>query len=299
MVGHLSSPCRQGILRRRRAVPRGRPKDARRCDEAVVFVAHPRLRTSAFHVRDTSVPTPRTGRRSGVDRGIMRQPSCVGGSPYLAVWLNAVESAGRALGRASFKAREAASTSSTHAFLRRLVAVVLCAAVGQSAAPTGYQDFSISSRAEPMFRIHLPPAASLRTLGPSAAEHSGISFCSDRLQTTRGRGGPAAWGISVRCCGLACEQFLLSQRVTSRYPGRCATISSVCRYRSSARSAVADFGRVKVTGAAAWWLWGAGHVFFLVGVRNRLSVVLGWVWSYFSEGDWPRISAEWLAAARS
>src|SRR5207249_1569353 len=32
---------------------------------------------------------------------------------------------------------------------------------------------------------------------------------SDHLQTTRGRGGAAAWGISVRSCGLACEQFLL------------------------------------------------------------------------------------------
>ena len=48
------------------------------------------------------------------------------------------------------------------------------------------------------------------------------------------------------------------------------------------RSAVADFGRVRVTGAAAWWLWGAVHIFFLVGVRNRLSVMLGWVWSYFT-----------------
>jgi NADH dehydrogenase FAD-containing subunit/uncharacterized membrane protein YphA (DoxX/SURF4 family) len=48
------------------------------------------------------------------------------------------------------------------------------------------------------------------------------------------------------------------------------------------RSAVADFGWVKVTGAPAWWLWGAVHVLFLVGVRNRLSVMLGWVWSYFT-----------------
>src|SRR5436309_8429685 len=30
-----------------------------------------------------------------------------------------------------------------------------------------------------------------------------------RLQATRGRGGSAAWGISVGSCGLACEQFLL------------------------------------------------------------------------------------------
>ena len=59
-----------------------------------------------------------------------------------------------------------------------------------------------------------------------------------------------------------------------RHQGSLATIGR--------RSAVADFGRVKVTGAAAWWLWGALHVFFLVGVRNRLSVMLGWVWSYFT-----------------
>src|SRR5690349_25171868 len=36
---------------------------------------------------------------------------------------------------------------------------------------------------------------------------------SDRLQTTRGRGRAAAWGISVRSCGLACEQFLLLRPV--------------------------------------------------------------------------------------
>ena len=59
-----------------------------------------------------------------------------------------------------------------------------------------------------------------------------------------------------------------------RHQGSLATIGR--------RSAVADFGRVRVTGATAWWLWGAVHVFFLVGVRNRLSVMLGWVWSYFT-----------------
>jgi putative oxidoreductase len=59
-----------------------------------------------------------------------------------------------------------------------------------------------------------------------------------------------------------------------RHQGNLATIGR--------KSAVADFGRVKVTGAAAWWLWGAVHILFLVGVRNRLSVMLGWIWSYFT-----------------
>jgi NADH dehydrogenase FAD-containing subunit len=59
-----------------------------------------------------------------------------------------------------------------------------------------------------------------------------------------------------------------------RHQGSLATIGR--------KSAVADFGRLRVTGAPAWWLWGAVHVFFLVGVRNRLSVMLGWIWSYFT-----------------
>src|ERR1700692_4712406 len=36
---------------------------------------------------------------------------------------------------------------------------------------------------------------------------------SDRMQITRGRGRAAAWGTSVRCCGLACEQFVLLRPV--------------------------------------------------------------------------------------
>ena len=38
------------------------------------------------------------------------------------------------------------------------------------------------------------------------------------------------------------------------------------------------------SGAPAWWLWGLIHVYFLVGVRNRLAVMLDWFWSYLTYG---------------
>ena len=38
------------------------------------------------------------------------------------------------------------------------------------------------------------------------------------------------------------------------------------------RRAVIDFGWIKLRGALAWWLWGFAHIYFLIGVRNRLSV---------------------------
>jgi NADH dehydrogenase/putative oxidoreductase len=48
------------------------------------------------------------------------------------------------------------------------------------------------------------------------------------------------------------------------------------------KAAVADFGFIRLSGAAAWWLWGAIHVGFLVGVRNRVSVLFDWFWSYLT-----------------
>nr|WP_240907012.1 NAD(P)/FAD-dependent oxidoreductase [Paludisphaera rhizosphaerae] len=45
-------------------------------------------------------------------------------------------------------------------------------------------------------------------------------------------------------------------------------------------AAVAQVGRFKVSGFIAWMMWMFVHVFFLVGFRNRLLVVLQWAWSY-------------------
>ena len=38
------------------------------------------------------------------------------------------------------------------------------------------------------------------------------------------------------------------------------------------RKAVIDFGRIKLRGTIAWWIWGIAHIYFLIGLRNRLSV---------------------------
>jgi NADH dehydrogenase/putative oxidoreductase len=48
------------------------------------------------------------------------------------------------------------------------------------------------------------------------------------------------------------------------------------------QSAVADFGIVRLRGALAWWLWGAAHVAFLVGGRNRVLVMVQWLWAYLT-----------------
>jgi NADH dehydrogenase len=54
-------------------------------------------------------------------------------------------------------------------------------------------------------------------------------------------------------------------------------------------AAVADFGRVQVTGFLGWLLWGAIHIYRLIGVRNRAMVFLNWLWAWFTYGRGARL----------
>jgi len=48
------------------------------------------------------------------------------------------------------------------------------------------------------------------------------------------------------------------------------------------KTAVIAFGRLQLKGWFAWWLWGIAHIYFLVSLRNRLIVMMQWLWSYVS-----------------
>ena len=48
------------------------------------------------------------------------------------------------------------------------------------------------------------------------------------------------------------------------------------------KAAVASFGLFTLSGVLAWWFWGFIHVYFLVGMRNRISVALEWFWAYLT-----------------
>ncbi|MFM9890536.1 MAG: FAD-dependent oxidoreductase [Rickettsiales bacterium] len=48
------------------------------------------------------------------------------------------------------------------------------------------------------------------------------------------------------------------------------------------KAAVADFGKVKLQGALAWWFWGAVHVLFLANLQSRVAVMVEWFWAYLT-----------------
>ena len=47
-------------------------------------------------------------------------------------------------------------------------------------------------------------------------------------------------------------------------------------------SAVAEIGRFKFSGYPAWIAWLTIHLLFLVGFRSKVSVLIQWVYSYFT-----------------
>jgi len=90
-----------------------------------------------------------------------------------------------------------------------------------------------------------------------------------------------------------------SPRQTFRYidKGSLATIGRA--------AAVAQFRKLHISGYFAWLAWLFVHIFFLIGFRNRLIVLIQWAWSYFTyqrgarliTGDttipgWPNVTAD-------
>jgi NADH dehydrogenase len=65
-----------------------------------------------------------------------------------------------------------------------------------------------------------------------------------------------------------------SMQFRYRHHGSLATIGR--------RAAVVDFGRLRISGLLAWWFWLSAHIFFLIGFRNRLVVLIDWAAAYWT-----------------
>lgn len=78
------------------------------------------------------------------------------------------------------------------------------------------------------------------------------------------QGRHVAASIKARLAGQTAKPFRY------RHAGSLAQIGK--------RRAVIDFGTIKLRGTIAWWIWGIAHIYFLIGLRNRLGVALSWLW---------------------
>lgn len=88
-------------------------------------------------------------------------------------------------------------------------------------------------------------------------------------------GAYAARSLLARRDGVSLPDF------TFKDLGELATIGRL--------KAVADFRRVRFSGFVAWFLWLGIHIFWLIGLQNRILVMLRWAWSFVSRGRGNRL----------
>jgi NADH dehydrogenase len=63
------------------------------------------------------------------------------------------------------------------------------------------------------------------------------------------------------------------------------------------KRAVIDFGWIKLRGALAWWIWGIAHIYFLIGLRNRLAVAMNWLWIHTRDQRGARLITQGRSSA--
>ncbi|MCF7801685.1 MAG: NAD(P)/FAD-dependent oxidoreductase [Candidatus Marinimicrobia bacterium] len=59
--------------------------------------------------------------------------------------------------------------------------------------------------------------------------------------------------------------------------------------------AVAEFGKIRISGFFAWLAWLLVHIYYLTGFKNRLFVVIQWAWAYltFDRGARLIVGKDW------
>ncbi|CAN5919202.1 NAD(P)/FAD-dependent oxidoreductase [soil metagenome] len=144
-------------------------------------------------------------------------------------------------------------------------------AAGNAASPLGA---SIGAACDRMGRVLVEPDLSV-------AGHPEVFVIGDMAAlSTRGKAVPGVAPAAMQMGAHAALNIRRSLEQRAREPfvyrnkGDLATIG---RHR-----AIADFGRLQLTGGVAWVFWLFLHILYLAGFRNRLSVLLEWGYSYFT-----------------
>ena len=144
-------------------------------------------------------------------------------------------------------------------------------AAGNAASPIGA---SLGARLDSMGRVFVETDLSI-------AGHPEVLVIGDMASITcNGKMVPGVAPAAMQMGSHAARNIRRTLERRARAPfiyhnkGDLATIG---RHR-----AIADFGRLQVTGGLAWWFWLFLHILYLAGFRNRLSVLLEWGYGYFT-----------------
>jgi NADH dehydrogenase len=155
---------------------------------------------------------------------------------------------------------------------RRVDAGTVIWAAGVAASPLGA---SLGAPLDRVGRVRVLPDLSI-------PGHPEVFVIGDLASLAGGDGQPLPGVAPVAQQQAACAAANITRAIEGRpyRPfkyfdwGNLATIGRA--------AAIADFGRVHVTGVVGWLLWLFIHIMKLVGFRNRVLVLIQWAGSYFT-----------------
>lgn len=187
------------------------------------------------------------------------------------------DSARRALRRLGIEVREntrvtAIEPDAVEIEGERLSAHTILWAAGVAASPLGATLGTPLDRAGRVIveeDLSVPGHPEIFVAGDAAGfTHQGGEQLPGVAQVAKQQGTHAAGNLLRRLAGEPTRPFRY------RDPGNMATVGRA--------HAIADFGWARVSGLTGWLLWLFVHIMFLVGFRNRLSVLLQWGTSYLT-----------------
>ncbi|HEX5459914.1 MAG TPA: NAD(P)/FAD-dependent oxidoreductase [Steroidobacteraceae bacterium] len=154
---------------------------------------------------------------------------------------------------------------------QRIAARTVLWAAGVAASPVGAAlgvDVDRAGRVPVTAQLCVAAHPEVFVVGDLAAVPEGIGPLPAIAPAAKQMGRYAATAILARLSGRDSGAFHY------RHFGSLATIGRM--------AAVADFGRIRLSGLLAWWVWLTAHIYFLIGFRNRLVVLIDWAEAYWS-----------------
>jgi NADH dehydrogenase len=161
---------------------------------------------------------------------------------------------------------------------KRLDARTILWAAGVAASPLGRQ---LGAELDRAGRVRVQPDLSL-------AAHPEIFVAGDLASVTSS--GKPVPGVAPAAKQMGAQ---VARNILARIAGR---PTSAFRYRDfgslatiGRHSAVAQLPNLRFSGVLAWWFWLVLHIYFLIGFRSRLIVLINWAWAYFTYARGARI----------
>jgi NADH dehydrogenase len=161
---------------------------------------------------------------------------------------------------------------------QRIAARTILWAAGVAASPLGKQ---LGAEVDRAGRVRVAPDLSLPTrpevfvAGDLASIQQDGKPVPGVAPAAKQMGACAANNILARIAGRPTKPFHYTDF------GALATIGR--------HSAIAQLPNFRFSGIFAWWFWLVLHIYFLIGFRSRLIVLINWAWAYFTYARGARI----------